>query len=85
MSDLSNTRPVYIGLAKSSKVRRCINVAVCSATTLAVKAVHCPQSDFTTSRAGVTRVAGSTKNAGQPNAAGFYATKKLGGIRCVIF
>jgi hypothetical protein len=53
MSNLSNMRPVCIGpwrkgtLAKPSKVRRSINVAVRSATTLAVKAMLCPQSDFT--------------------------------------
>jgi hypothetical protein len=62
MAHLGNIRPVYIGpwrkgpLAKPSKVRRCINFAVRAATTLAVKAVLCPQSDFTTSRASVARV-----------------------------
>jgi hypothetical protein len=62
MSNLSNMRPVYISpwrngtVAKPSKVRRCICVAVRSANTLAVKALLCAQSDFITSRASLTRV-----------------------------
>jgi hypothetical protein len=52
MSNLSNIRRAHIGpwrkgtLVKPSKVRRCINVTVRSATTLAVKTALCPQSDL---------------------------------------